>query len=117
MLLSLSCAHMRGVNGRDTWEKVELDLALLNANGLRGPPDGMVAVAYEFSIPNTDDCKAQVMAVDPTVQFMPGSRGRIGTRGDECLCIGSTHQKDYLAVLQALADLPYIERIIECHFE
>jgi hypothetical protein len=57
---------------------VELDLAQLDKDGLRGPPDGKVAVSYEFSIPNTNACKAEVKAIDPTIQFMPGSRGRIG---------------------------------------
>ncbi len=32
-------------------QKVELDLARLDADGLRGPPDGKVSVSYEFCIP------------------------------------------------------------------
>jgi hypothetical protein len=99
------------------WAKVEINLAQLDAAGLRGSPDGKVSVSYEFAIPNTADCKAQVRAIDRTVQFMPGSRGRIGAAGDQCLCIGSTHQKNHRSVLRALAELPYVERIIECHFE
>jgi len=97
--------------------KIELDLAVLDSDGLRGPPDGKVAVSYEFSIPNTDACRAEVKAIDRTVQFMAGSRGRIGAGEGECLCIGSTHQERFREVLHALAELPYIERIIECHFE
>jgi hypothetical protein len=95
---------------------VELDLTRLDKDGLRGPPDGKVAVSYEFCIPNTDTCKAEVKAIDPTIQFMPGSRGRIGAGKDECLCIGTT-QKDYRDILNRLAELQYVKRIIECHFE
>lgn len=101
----------------DAWRKIEFDLTQLDANGLRGPPDGKVSVSYEFCIPNTPQCKAEVKAIDQTVQFMPGSRGRIGATKNQCLCIGSTHQNDYLGVLRALSELTYVDRIIECHFE
>jgi hypothetical protein len=111
---------IRGVVRRpaaDPWQKVELDLHGIANDGLRGPADGKVAVSYEFSIPNTDECKARVRAIDATVQFMPGSQGRVRAPKDGCLCIGSTHQPDYRDVLRRLAELPYVERIIECHFE
>jgi hypothetical protein len=98
------------------WQKVELDLTQLDKDGLRGPSDGKVAVSYEFCIPNTETCKAEVKAIDPTIQFMPGSRGRIGAGKDECLCIGTT-RKDYRDILNHLAELQYVKRIIECHFE
>jgi hypothetical protein len=61
--------------------------------------------------------RAAVRTIDPTVQFMPGSRGRVGAGKGQCLCIGSTHQKGYRDVLRSLAKLPHIERIIECYFE
>jgi len=79
----------------DPWSKVELDLTALDEAGLRGPPDGKVAVAYEFAIPDTATHRAEIAAIDPTVQFMPGSRGRIGAGEGQCLCIGSTHQDNY----------------------
>lgn len=97
-------------------QKVEIDLSVLDTNGLRGPSDGKVSVAYEFCIPNTDKCKGEVRAIDRTVKFSPGSRGRIGSSKDQCLCIGHT-RKDFRKVLQLLANLSYVERIIECHFE
>jgi hypothetical protein len=101
-----------------TWRqtKVELDLTRLDQDGRRGPPGGKVSVAYEFCIPNRDACRAEVCAIAPNVQFMPGSRGRIGAGKDECLCIGTTG-KDFRDVLKRLAELPYVKRIIECHFE
>ena len=101
----------------DPSQKIEFDLQCLDHDGLRGPANGKVAVSYEFAIPDTDECKAQVKAIDPTVQFMPGSPGRIRAPLTACLCIGLTHQPDYRAVLHRLAALPYVERIVECHFE
>jgi hypothetical protein len=97
--------------------KIGFDLERLDAEGLRGPSDGKVAVSYEFSIPDTAEHRAAVKEIDPTVVFMRGSRGRVGVREGECLCVGSTHQADYRRVLRRLAALPYIRRIIECHFE
>jgi hypothetical protein len=99
------------------WEKVELDLDALDSAGLRGPADGKVAVAYEFAIPNTPACREEVRAIDRTVEFMAGARGRVNAGPAECLCIGSTHQPGYRSVLGRLAGLPYVRRIIECHFE
>ena len=96
---------------------VEIDLESLDADGLRGPADGKVAVAYEFAIPDTPEARAAVRSVDPTVEFMPGARGRVGARPGECLCVGSTHQPDHRAVLAALARLPGVTRIVECHHE
>ena len=97
-------------------KKIELDLTKLDKNGMRGPQTGKVLVAYEFCIPNTAKCKAQVKAIDKSVRFMPGSRGRIGARKDQCLCIGETGP-NYRTVLNKLAALPYVKRIIECHWE
>ena len=101
----------------DPRAKIELDLEALDADGLRGPPDGKVAVDYEFVIPDTPAAREAVSQIDPSVAFMPGSRGRIGAKAGECLCIGSTHQPRHREILFALARLPEIARIIECHHE
>jgi hypothetical protein len=101
----------------DGLQKIELNLDALDANGLRGPPRGKVAVSYEFVIPDTQNCRDEVKGIDATVQFMRGSSGRVGAGEGECLCIGSTHQRHYRKVLRALARCAYIERIVECHFE
>jgi len=101
----------------DPRAKIELDLEALDADGLRGPPDGKVAVDYEFVIPDTHAARETVSRIDPSVAFMAGSRGRIGAKAGECLCLGSTHQPRHREILLALARLPEITRIIECHHE
>lgn len=117
LILGSGCLPVRRTGDADAWRKIEFSLVQLDDDGLRGPPQGKVAVSYEFAIPDTAACKAAVKAIDPTVQFMPGSRGRIGAARQQCLCVGSTHQANYQKVILALARLPYVERIIECYFE
>lgn len=97
--------------------KIEIDLSNLDLNGLRGPDDGKVAVAYEFCIPDKPVYRNEVKSIDKTVEFYSGAKGRIGANSDECLCIGSTHQPDFRQVIEKLSQLTYIKRIIECHFE
>jgi hypothetical protein len=101
----------------DPRAKIEVDLEALDADGLRGPPDGKVAVDYEFAIPDTAAAREEVSRIDPSVAFMAGSRGRIGAKPGQCLCLGSTHQPRHREILLALARLPEIARIIECHHE
>jgi len=117
MVACTSCIHDVTRVPRADWRKVELDLTQVDADGLRGPPDGKVALAYEFCVPNTDQCKELVAAIDSSVQFMPGASGRVGASETECLCIGSTHQRDFKPVLEKLAKLPFVSRIIRCDFE
>jgi len=117
MAACTSCVHDGTRVPSSDWRKVELDLTQVDSDGLRGPPDGKVALAYEFCVPNTDQCKALVAAIDSSVQFMPGASGRIGASETECLCIGSTHQKDFKLVLEKLAKLPFVSRVIRCDFE
>ncbi len=100
----------------ETLAKIELDLDALDANGLAGPPDGKVSMAYEFAIPDTEACRAEVRAIDPSIQLSK-SRGRIGATEEQCLCIGETHQPNHMEILHRLAELPYVERIIRCWFE
>ena len=117
LLAHSSCLQTPPSGADALLQKVKFDLTTLDADGLRGPRGGKVAVSYEFAVPNTADCKAEVRRIDSTVQFMPGSPGRMGATAQQCLCIGSTHQNHFREVLLALAKLPYVERIIECHFE
>ncbi|MBN2704417.1 MAG: hypothetical protein JXR23_09430 [Pontiellaceae bacterium] len=100
----------------EVFAKIEFDLSALDADGLIGPPDGKVSLAYEFAIPDTAACRAEVLAIDPSIQIST-SRGRIGATADQCLCIGETHQPNYMEILHRLAELPYVERIARCWFE
>jgi hypothetical protein len=99
----------------DTSIIIEFDLSQLDSDGLRGETGGKVAMAYEFKIPEVRS--AEVLAIDSTLRLSQDSRGRVGAGQGETLCIGSTHQENHIAVLRKLAELPYVERIIECHFE
>ena len=96
---------------------ITFDVTQLGDDGLRGQPDGRRALAYEFRIPGTPEGKTEVAAIDPTIEFMCGSRGRIGCAEDECLCAGSTQRREFREVLCRLAELPYVERIDEAFFE
>ena len=97
--------------------KIDIDLGNVNSEGLRGPPDGLRAVHYEFCIPAGEDRVAEVLSIDPTARFMRGSRGRIGCARDQILVVGSTHQRSYRQVLERLAALEYVSRIGENFFE
>lgn len=97
--------------------KITFDLEQLNENGLAGPPDGLRALSYEFCIPGDPEHIEEVRSIDPTIQLLPGGRGRVGCTAERILCIGSTHQPDFRGVLLRLAALPYIERIDQTFFE
>jgi len=96
---------------------IDIDLSNVNGEGLRGPPGGLRAVHYEFCIPEDEGRAAEVRAIDPTARLAHGSRGRIGCASGQVLVLGYTHQPGYRQVLERLAALPYVERIVENHFE
>jgi len=95
----------------DAATRIHFDLAVFDAQGLFGPPDGLRAAAYEFCIPASPETIAEFRAIDPTVQILPGSPGRIGCTADQYLCIGSTHQPGFRSVLVNLAQLEYVTHI------
>jgi hypothetical protein len=121
VLMSLSlltaCGPVPEATGPDPLAKVAFDLDELDDDGLVGPADGKRALSYEFCIPPSEECKELVASIDPTVEFMCGSPGRIGCYPDECLCIGSTHQENFREVLRKIAELPYVEKIDETFVE
>ena len=96
---------------------IGFDLGRLNSDGLQGPPSGLRALDYEYCIPADEAAVAEVAAIDPSARFMPGSRGRIGCGEGEALVLGNTHQPGFRAILESLAALPYVARIVEAHFE
>jgi hypothetical protein len=96
---------------------IGFDLGRLDDRGLRGPPGGLTSLDYEYCIPDAPAYRDQVSAIDPSARFLPGSRGRIGCGSGQVLVLGNTHQPWFRQVLQALAELPFVERIAECVFE
>lgn len=98
-------------------DKIAFDLSTINDRGLRGPPNGLRSVSYEFCIPPGERYASEVTRIDPTLELMRGSRGRIGCTKNQTLCVGSTGQKGYRQVLDRLAGLDYVNRIVESTFE
>ena len=97
--------------------KIKFRLDDIHADGLHGPPDGLRSVAYEFCVPAEERVYQEVRRIDPSVQIQPGGKGRIGCGKGQALCIGTTHQPRWRAVLEKLSSLPYIAEIRECFFE
>ncbi len=90
--------------------KITFDLSAISSEGLIGPPNGLRSVSYEFCIPAQRENLKQVQAIDPTVQYSR-SRGRIGCKPNQYLCIGHTHQANWQEVLLSLAKLDYVKKI------
>lgn len=117
LMVAMIAGCASGCNPQPLSSRIDVDLANVNSEGLRRPRDGLRAVHYEFCIPADEDHADQVRSIDPTAQFMQGSRGRIGCAGDQILVVGSTHQRSYRQVLERLAALSYVNRITENFFE
>ena len=120
LLVCAACAASRPAAGpppNDALMKVTFDLTQLDADGLIGPPNGKRTLSYEFCIPVGQRYQDEVRAIDPSVEFQPGSRGRIGCGPDQTLAIGSTGQPNWREVLRRLAALDYITRIDQAVFE
>ncbi len=98
-------------------EKLRFSLKGFRDDGLRGPPDGLTSLTYEFCVPADEQVYAEVRRIDPEVQISPGSRGRIGCGEQQALCLGQTHQPRWREVLRELSKLAYVTEIRECVFE
>ena len=98
-------------------EKIKFSTDDIRSDGLRGPPDGLVAVSYELCVPDSDNVRQYVQTIDPTLQVYAGSPGRSACTTDQVLAIGNTHQPGWREVLQALSSLAYVSEIQECFFE
>jgi hypothetical protein len=101
----------------DPRSKISFNLGQLNDLGLYGPPNGLLALDYEFCIPADPAFEVQVKAIDPTIVIFTGSKGRVGCVPGEKLCIGNTHQPEFKTVLFKLAGLPYVKKINQCFYE
>jgi hypothetical protein len=92
-------------------QKVLIDLGKVDALGLVGPPDAQRPLIYEFCVPNELDKRVEVRDLDPTVRFVSGAAGRVGCTETQILAYGSTFGGHWRERLQALASLPYVEKI------
>jgi hypothetical protein len=114
LALSFAAAHCARSTHDGMNQKIGFDTSAIDANGLR---NGEVALDYEYCIPATADAESDVRKIDPDVRLMKQSRGRIGCAPTQWLCISSTHHGDWKKRLERIAALPYVERIIETHYE
>ena len=97
--------------------KIKFSLNDIHADGLRGPPDGLVSVAYEFCVPADDAIYQEVRQIDPSLSVYARSPGRIGCSDNQSLAIGETSQARWREVLLELSSLAYVDEIRECFFE
>ncbi|MFQ4139912.1 hypothetical protein PGN35_026720 [Nodosilinea sp. PGN35] len=111
LAFALACQPVPSANSSTAIDKIACDLSGLDENGLYGPSDGKRSLDYEFCIPTGDAYAQAVSAIDPSAQFFPQSRGRIGCGEGEVLTIGNTHQANHQDILIELANLDYIDRI------
>jgi len=104
----------------DLWpgdSKIKFQIDDIRADGLRGPPDGLVAVAYEFCVPSDEGVYQEIRQIDHSLQIHSAARGRSRCASNQSLAIGATNQTRWREVLQALSSLDYVSEIRECFFE
>lgn len=117
LLCCWACARKAAGEDPKVWQKIDIDFHQLDQDGLSGPPDGKVAVHFEFCIPRDEKKWAAVQKIYPELQRQTGARGRIGCTADQWLVIGSTHQPRYKRGLYELASLPYVAKIATVYWE
>ncbi len=98
-------------------DKIEFDMSKLNQQGLYGPANGLRSLSYEFCIPADEHFVSVIQDIDPEIKIYRQSPGRIGCTQAEYLCMGDTHNKPYQSIFYELADLSFINRIIQSVFE
>lgn len=111
VFLAFACQPVPSADHSSAIDKIAFDLSSLDENGLQGFTDGKRSLDYEFCIPAGGAYAQAVRAIDPSAQFFPQSRGRIGCGEGEVLTIGNTHQANHQDILIELANLDYIDRI------
>ncbi|MEA5450217.1 hypothetical protein VB780_16675 [Leptolyngbya sp. CCNP1308] len=111
LALAFACQPVPSADHSGAVDKIAFDLSTLDENGLYGPIDGKRSLDYEFCIPAGGAYAQAVSAIDPSAQFFPQSRGRIGCGEGEVLTIGNTYQANHQDILIELANLDYIDRI------
>jgi hypothetical protein len=109
--LAVACQPVPSTDHSSAMDKIAFNLSVLGENGLYGPTDGKRSLDYEFCIPAGGAYVQAISAIDPSAQFFPQSRGRIGCGEGEVLTIGNTYQANHQDILIELANLDYIDRI------
>ena len=98
------------LNSNNTLDKINFDISLISPDGLIGSSDNLRSVSYEFCIPKNPQSLAEVQKIAPEISFSQ-SKGRIGCTENQYLCIGDTHNPNWLEILKALSHLDYIQKI------
>ena len=115
--LFYGCTHEHHASENFARAKITFESDQLDSNGLYGPDDGKHSLTYEFCIPANVDYAQQVMSIDQTALVYRKSPGRVQCGYDEYLVTGETHQPEFRTVLKKLANLEYVSKISEAHFE
>lgn len=105
------------ISGCASPSKISFDINKLDADGLQGSTGAKRSLSYEYCAPNTPQWQSRILTIDPSSTFMKNSPGRSGCKADEMLVLGSTHQKNYSAILKKLSSFDEITTIKESHFE
>ena len=113
-LVHFSCANQKVLPPNP---KIDFDMNTIDKAGLIGPPNGKVALSYEFCIPAEDKYVQEVQQIDPSLRINKIAKGRVGCSKVEWLCIGNTHQEAAKKKIQQLAELSYVKRIQRAYFE
>lgn len=113
----ISCRTPKKTEDASIWQKIQINFRQIDADGLRGPASGKVAVNYEFCVPRNEKNWKTVSKIDKTAKRYETGKGRIACKDDQWLVVGTTHQKNYQRVLYDLASLPYVNRIEEVFWE
>lgn len=104
----------------DAWPeaaKVRFPIDDIRPDGLRGPPDGLRSVAFEFCAPADTLVYQELLQIDAGLEIQPATPGRIGCQDTQALVIGETGHPGWRYTLEALTRLDYVKEISECFFE
>lgn len=83
-------------------QKINFDLSGIDEQGLMGPADGRVAIAYIFYIPLEESKQKEVKEIDSSVRFFERKNE------NRYQCIGESGGPSKII---RLAQLPYIKKI------
>lgn len=107
MLLNCCSPASKGLSDTEralALKKITFDTSVIDENGLIGPPDGQVLIAYKFQIPVDRKKKNEVKKIDKSIRF----HRRQGD--DTYLCIGEGATENTLIKLASLSYITKIDR-------